>query len=370
MRPLPALTLPTLTLRDLTVRAALVPLRRPLQTRSGAVAQAPLVLLDLLTEEGITGSTYLFCVTPLALKPVAQTLVNCASLLRGDAVAPLDIDRKLQGQFRLLGARGIVGMALSALDMAAWDALARAAGVPLVRLLGAAPRPVPAYNSCGLGLIGADRVADEAQQLLAPGFGAVKIRLGYDDRRTDVAVVRAVRRAVGDDVRLMSDYNQGLSVAEALSRVDALADEGLDWVEEPTLADDHAGHAEIRRRSRVRIQMGENWWGPQDMARCMAAGGSDLGMPDAMRIGGVTGWMRAAALGEAAGLPLSSHLFPEVSAHLLAATPTAQWLEYVDWAEPVLQRPLQIVQGQALIDETPGSGVAWDEDRLKPYLVA
>lgn len=114
------------------------------------------------------------------------------------------------------------------------------------------------------------------------------------------------------------------------------------WVEEPTLADDFAGHAQIRDKSRIPIQAGENWWGPHDMVKGMAAGASDLGVPDAMKIGGVTGWMRAAEFADSAGLPLSSHLFPEISAHLLAVSPTCHWLEYVDWANPILREPLRI----------------------------
>jgi mandelate racemase len=202
-----------------------------------------------------------------------------------------------------------------------------------------------------------------------PGFPAIKVRLGYPDATTDVDVVRAVRAAVGSGIALMSDYNQGLSVADALLRTQALADEGLYWVEEPTAADDHAGHAEIRRKSRLRIQMGENWWGPHEMACCVAAGASDFGMPDAMKIGGVTGWLRAAAIAETAGLPISSHLFPEISAHLLAASPTGHWLEYVDWAEPILQEPLRIADGVAVAPDVPGSGLAWDEAMVERYLV-
>ena len=204
----------------------------------------------------------------------------------------------------------------------------------------------------------------------APGFTAIKVRLGYPDARTDVDVVQAVRRSVGDGMRLMSDYNQALSVAEALRRCDALADAGLEWIEEPTRADDHEGHAQIRRKSRVPIQIGENWWGPHDMAKSLAAGACDLGMPDAMKVGGVTGWLRAAALAESAGLPLSCHLFPEVSAHLLAVSPTAHWLEYVDWAEPVLQQPLRVHEGHAVIPDEPGSGIHWNEEQVARLLLA
>jgi len=351
------------------VRAVNVPMNRPLATGAGTVEMAPLLLIDLYTEEGVTGRSYLLCYTPLALKPVRQFLETLGTLIQGDAVAPLAIEHKLQRQFRLLGAKGPIAMAMAGIDMAAWDALATGSGLPLVKMLGGEPRPVRAYNSCGLGIIGSERAAAEAQELAAPGFGAIKVRLGYPDLETDVAVVRAVKRAVGDGIHVMSDYNQSQSVPEVIRRIHALDDEGLYWIEEPTLADDYAGHAQIRRKARTAIQTGENWWGPLDMAKCIAAGGSDYGMPDAMRIGGVTNWMRAAALGETAGLPLSSHLYPEISAHLLAVTPTCHWLEYVDWASPILQEPLQIENGHAILSDKPGIGMRWDEAAVGKYLV-
>jgi mandelate racemase len=148
-------------------------------------------------------------------------------------------------------------------------------------------------------------------------------------------VVKAIRDSVGEDVVLMSDYNQSLSVAEAGRRAAALKGEGLYWIEVPTRADDYSGHARIRRDSKTLIQIGENWWGPHDAAKSIEAGASDYAMPDTMKIGGVTGWLRTAALAEAAGIPLSSHLFSEISAHLLAVSPTRHWLEYVDWANPI-----------------------------------
>jgi mandelate racemase len=359
-----------LTIRDLRVRAVDVPMRLPLETSGGAVRTAPLALIDLLTEEGVTGSTYLFCYTPLALKPTVELLKNLVPVIKGDRVAPVDLDQKLRRRFRLLGAKGVAGMALAGIDMAAWDALARAQEMPLVRLLGGERRPIPAYNSNGLGIIGKDRAAAEAQALAAPGFQAIKVRLGYPDAKGDVEVVRAVRRSIADGVHLMSDYNQALSVPEAMTRIDALAGEGLHWVEEPTLADDFAGYAQIRAKARVPIQMGENWWGPHEMSLCVAAGATDFGMPDAMKIGGVTGWLRAAALGEAAAMPLSTHLFPEVSAHLLAVTPTRHWLEYVDWANPILEEPLKLENGHAIIADAAGSGIAWDEAGVERCLVA
>jgi mandelate racemase len=359
-----------LTISGLDVRAVNVPMRIPLQTSSGAVGTAPLALIDLRTTEGVVGRTYLFCYTTLALRPVCELLRNLASVIVGLGVAPLEIDRMLHARFRLLGSKGVVGMALAGIDMAAWDAVAKAQGQPLARALGADLCEVPAYNSCGLGLIGADRAPAEAEALVAPGFDAIKVRLGYPSVATDVEVVRAVKRAVGDTVRLMSDYNQALSATEAALRIRALADEGLTWIEEPCPADDYEGYARIRRGATTPIQMGENWWGPGEMAASLKAGASDLGMPDAMKIGGVTGWLKAAALGESAGMPLSTHLFPEVSVHLMAATPTRHWLEYVDWASPILANPMKITYGKATVPDVPGAGIEWNEAAVERYRVS
>ena len=358
-----------LIIRSLDVRAINVPMQRPLKTGGGEVRSAAMVLVDLLTEEEVSGCSYRFCPTPLVLEPVAKLLSNLAPLIEGERLAPVEVERKLQKTFRLLGPQGLTGMATAGIEMAAWDALAKACEVPLATLLGGGPRKIPAYNSCGLGMIGAERAAEEAQELVAPGFSAIKVRLGYPQLKTDLEVVRVIRDSVDDDVALMSDYNQSLSVAEARRRAAALEDEGLYWIEEPTRADDYSGHAQVRRGTKTPIQIGENWWGSHDMAKSIEAGSSDYTMPDVMKIGGVTGWLRAAALAQSAGLPISSHLFPEISAHLLAVSPTSHWLEYVDWASPILKEPLRVEDGHASTPAAPGVGITWDEGAVRRYSV-
>ena len=358
----------TLTIKNFRVRAVNVPMKRPLETASGSIGFVPLVLLDIETDQGITGRSYVFTLTSMALKPTAQLVQEMLSVVKGDGVAPYNIEQKLQKRFRLLGLQGLVYVALSAIDMAAWDALAQARGAPLVKLLGGEVRPVKAYNSCGLGLMGKEKVAAQAVELLEGGFDAMKIRLGYSTVREDLEVVRAVRKAVGDNITLMCDYNQGLTTTEALVRCRALDGEGLHWIEEPILADDYAGNALIADDTKTPIQIGENFWGPHDMHKALAAKACDYAMPDLMRIGGVSGWMRSAAMADSAGMPMSSHLFPEVSAHLLAVTPTCHWLEYVDWAAPILAEPLVIKDGHALIPDRPGNGMAWDEAAVSKYL--
>jgi mandelate racemase len=211
-------------------------------------------------------------------------------------------------------------------------------------------------------------LAREATELVEEGFTAIKLRLGRPDARDDLAALRAVKKEIGTDVLLMTDFNQGLSVAEAIKRGHMIDDEGgVYWIEEPIRADDFAGNARVTREVKTPIQIGENFMGPEQMAQALAAGACDFCMPDAERIGGVTGWMRAAALAQAAGMEMSSHLFPEVSCHLLAATPTCHWLEYMNWADPILQEPLRVAKGFVSIAEKPGIGMRWNEDAVKRY---
>ena len=345
----------------------MVPMTHVLGTSAGAVRAAPLLLVDLDTDEGVTGRAYQFCYTPAAAPAIARFLDEAMDAVRNTVVAPADLWDTLSKRYTLIGVQGIVRMAMALIDVAGWDAIAQAAGLPLARCLGATPRPIPAYNSNGLGLMPAAALADEAEQLLEGGFRAVKVRLGYATLEEDVAAVRAVRKRIPDAVAIMVDYNQALSVAEAIRRGRALDEEGVYWIEEPIRHDDYAGCAEVARAVSTPVQIGENFSQVHDMRKAIDARACDLVMPDLERIGGVTGWQRASVLASEAGLPMSSHLYPEVSAHLLAATPTAHWLEYVDWMNPILAEPLSIVDGMAVPSERPGLGLAWNDDNVRRF---
>lgn len=357
-----------LTIRRVRARPVVAPLGRPVRTAVGAIEAAPLVLLDVESREGITGRAYLFGYTRAALAPLARLAEEVGAELEGRAVAPADLMRHLDRRFRLLGWQGLVGMVVSGLDMAFWDMLAKAAGDwPLVRLLGGAPAPVRAYDS--YGLVDAE-VAADAEALgrsLEAGFKGIKIKLGDGDLARDVALVRGVRRLIGPDVALMADYNQSRTPADAIRRIEHLAEFDLGWIEEPVAAEDLEGHARVRAVSPVPVQTGENWWFPRDMKKALDAGACDLAMPDAMKIGGVTGWMKAAALAEGASVPMSSHIFPEASAHLLPVTPTADWLELLDFAGAVLEEPVRVASDGTVTARGPGLGLAWDEAAVTRY---
>lgn len=362
-------TMSDLRLRGVTCTAVEVPLRYVLGTSAATVKAAPLLLVEVQTEQGVTGRSYVFCYRRSGAKPIADIVADAAGIVHGERIAPVAMASRLQRRFALIGVTGIVRMALSAFDMALWDALAVAAGVPLATLLGAAPRPVRAYNSCGLGLMSPQAAADEAEALLEGGMRAVKLRLGYATLAEDLAVTRAVRARLPAGVQLMVDYNQALSRVDAVERGRALQSEGVAWLEEPIRHDDLPGHTEIARELQLPLQIGENFDGPKDLLRALQAQACDLVMPDVARIGGVTGWMQAAGIAEAHGIPMSSHLMPEVSAQLLAATPTCHWLEYVDWTDAIAQEPVKIVDGCWPISEKPGTGLAWNPEAVARYRI-
>jgi len=358
----------TLVVRDVAVRAVVVPLRRPLATRVGDFSRWPLLLIDVFTEQGVTGRSYLAPYLDRAMAALLPAIRDLGAGLRGRPAAPAEVLEQARGWFGLAGYQGLALAAVAGLDIAVWDALAKAAGLPLARLLGGTLGPVPAYNSNGLGLIPPAGAGDEALELLAEGgFTAVKVRVGRATAADDIAAARRVREAVGDEVTLVADYNQGLARGEALPRCRALDAEGLSWVEEPLRYDDLDGHARLARAIATPIMLGENFYGPRAMQEAIRAQACDLVMPDLMRIGGVTGFLQAAALADVAGVPMSSHLYPEVSGHLLRVTPTRHWLEWQDWAHPVLARPFEVRSGALHLPDVPGNGLEWDEDAVAHY---
>lgn len=347
------------------VRAVRVPMAEPHQTASGVITESPLVLTDAITDSGITGHSIVFTYTPAALKPTAELIQNLEPLLKGEVLAPAEVEQKLARRFRLLGTQGLVGIALAAIDMALWDALARVHSLPLARLLGGTEKPIRPYGAVGYdGVAGS---AKTAEKWAKRGFAGIKAKIGYPTIEEDVAAVRAMRKACGDGMAIMVDYNQCLTPVEAVERLRVLDDERLTWVEEPTLAHDYAGHAMVARAARTPIQCGENWWGILDMQHAIDAQASDYVMPDVMKIGGVTGWLRAASLAQARGLRVSNHLWPEISARLLCCTPTAHWLEYADWWNPVISEPLTVENGVAVASDAIGSGVDWNEDAVSRF---
>jgi len=357
-----------LTLKSVRARAVVVPLRRPVVSKVGLFVDWPVILIDLYTNEGIVGHSYLEPYLKHAARYIIPAIEDLAAAAKGQPIAPFDGYRRGVGSLQLVGREGLSLIAVSGLDMAAWDALAKAAGLPLAVFLGGSIGPVPAYNSNGLWLTPLDTLAAEAAALVAEGgFTGLKLRLGRERLADDLAAIAAVREGAGATVKLMCDFNQGLSLGEALVRCHGLDDQGLYWLEEPTTYDNIPGYAQLARELKTPVQLGENFYGSRLLYQAVLAGAGDYVMPDLMRIGGVSGWLRAAAIAGAAGIPMSTHLYPEIAAHLMRVTDTAHWLEWQDWAYPILAEPFALEDGHLVVPDTPGSGIEWDEKAVAKF---
>ena len=359
---------PALRLKSLRARAVVLKLKRPVVARIATMTEWPLILIDLYTEEGIVGRSYLEPYTAKTAKYLIPALHDLGEMLKGRPIAPCDLYSLARKSLHFVGYQGMSMIAVSGLDMAAWDALAQAAKMPLCVLLGGEVGPVSAYNSNGLWLKEPAAVAAEALELREEGgFKGLKLRLGRDCPRDDLATIEAVRKAMGEGMELMVDFNQGLHVGEALQRCHMIDALGLAWIEEPIVYDNLDGYVQLAAELKTPVQIGENFYGPRDLYIALQRKACDYVMPDFMRIGGVTGWLKAASLAAAAGVPMSTHLYPEVAAHVMRVTETAHWLEWQDWANPILEQPFRLVNGRLHVPDTPGVGIRWNEDAVKAH---
>ena len=359
-----------LTFKELRARPIVLRLKQPIVAKIATIAEWPMILIDLTTKEGIVGRSYLEPYLVKSMRYLVPALHDLGTALKGRPVAPIELFDAARKSLHFVGYEGMSMIAASGLDMACWDALAKAANLPLCVLLGGSVGPVRSYNSNGLWLKDPSALAAEALELRDEGgFTGLKLRMGRPRVSDDLAALEVVRKALGTDVQLMVDFNQGLDLAEALHRCHLIDDCGLAWIEEPVVYDNLDGYAKLAAELKTPLQIGENFYGPRDMHKAIQKNACDLVMPDFMRIGGVTGWMRAAAIAGAAGLPMSTHLYPEVAAHVMRATETAHWLEWQDWANPVLKTPYQIKDGLLHMPDAPGLGLEWDEDVVKHHLV-
>jgi mandelate racemase len=356
----------TPAIKSVKARAVVTPMARPLRNAFGVIDVAPLLLIDVATDQGITGRSYLFAYSKVTLKPFVHLVEEIGLDLIGKPVAPCDLMTAMDAKFRLLGTQGLVGMAISGLDMAFWDILGRAADKPVVELLGGSPKPIKAYDS--YGAVEADADEKALRRSLEQGFRGIKIKGGDGDAANDERRVKGLRKLLGPDISLMLDFNQSLNPAEAKRRIDRLAPYDLTWIEEPVPQENLSGHAEVREASPIPIQSGENWWFPRGFAEAIAAGASDFIMPDLMKVGGITGWLGVAGQADAASIPMSSHILPEASAHVLAVTPTAHWLEMLDFAGTVLIDPIKIANG-TVTARGPGLGLEWNEAAISKYQI-
>lgn len=358
-----------LTITGADVQTVLAPMPKPFKSAGGQMSHAAAILIDLHLSGGITGVSYLFCPRADMLNTMREMISALMASVQGMRCDPIEISAFFDRRFLLFGGTGIVTMARAALDVALWDAIAKDRGKPFYQLLGGTDEPIKAYESSGLSLSDAQEVADEAATYAQNGFTEMKLRLGYPTLEQDIEVLTAVRSAVGPDIGIMVDYNQTLSRSEASTRCRALEPYNLLWIEEPLVAGDLEGAALLAAEIETPIQLGENLFSEIEVSRALNLKSCDYLMPDVMKIGGATHWLRAADMAQKHAMPVSSHLFPEISLHLLTCTENRHFLEYANWMDAILEDPLQPENGFVRPVQKPGFGIAWNAAAVKKYLI-
>jgi len=352
-----ASTAKQIVLGDISVSTATPELPSPLLTASGTLTNAALVLVKITSKCGVEGHSYLFSPNAKLLPALASAASVAFEEVKGKSCSPEANTDYLLDKFKLFGGTGILTMAFAAIDMASWDLLGRALGKPLYRLWGATKTSITSYESSGLSIGRFEQVLDQAETFLRNGNSRMKVRLGYEIVDEEVTLLSRLKDELGNNIELMVDYNQGLTFDQALERCKELDDLGLTWIEEPILADMLEMAADLTAATKTPIQLGENLWSLTEVERALNLGSSDYLMPDVAKIGGATQWLRAAKMAERHGIKVSSHLYPEISAHLMASISNAHYLEYADWTKLQFSGHQSPQNNQVMLSDTSGVGL-------------
>lgn len=346
-------------------RPVVLRLDPPITSALGSIDSFACILVFVHAEGGLAGENLVFTINNRRTKVLRQMVDELAELVIGrDAGHIAEFWARAWKDINFLGHKGVPVVGISALDGALWDLLGKSAGLPIYRLLGGASVRVPAYHSGGLWLSRSEgELVAEAERFLGQGFRAMKMRLGGDVER-DIARVRAVRRAIGPDVTLMADANQGLSESQAIRLGRKLEEFDLAWFEEPLPAWDLEGVARVAAALDTPIASGETEYTRYGFRRMLELRSADVLMPDLQRVGGVSEFVRVAAMAASHDVPVSSHLFPETSLQVLAGLSNASYLEYMPWFSSLYREPIEFVEGAAIVPERPGWGFTFDLDHV------
>ncbi len=328
------------------------------------------VTLQLRTDDGIEG---------IGHATLVPWLMNDALKAAVDALAqefvgrdPMDIESIIEDLFWAAGAGSTAGVAvhaIAAIDVALWDIRGKAAGQPVHKLLGGYTDRVPVYASGSFWRPHrVEEIPETGLKFVEQGFRAMKLRLGGEDSvAKEVERLRVLRQAVGEDIDLMVDINQGWSVNEAIAIGRQLQEHNLFWFEDPIDHQDIEGQARIADALDVPIAAGEYHYGIEPFRYMLERRSIDIVMIDLMRAGGLTRWMKVAHMAEAFNVPVVSHLVPEFLCHAMAAIPNGIYTEYMPWSLPLYKEPPKIEDGHLVLPQTPGLGLEFDEDVIRRY---
>jgi L-alanine-DL-glutamate epimerase-like enolase superfamily enzyme len=351
-----------------TVRAE-VPLAKPIRTAIHDIRSVGALLLSIDGGDGLLGEGYVFAPGTRQLGVFEEMVLSFKPVLVGaDPEFGEALWRELWRGINFYGHKGISVFALSMVDMALWDLRGKGLERPIHRLLGGCRPAVPTYASGGLWLgASIDELAAEAKSFVGAGFRALKMRLGKPRLEEDVERVRAVRQAIGPDIALMADANQGFTVDHAIRLGRRLEPFNLAWFEEPVPAYDLEGSARVAAALDTPIASGETEYARYGFRDMLRAGAADVLMPDLGRVGGVSEFVKVAHMADAVDVPVYSHIYTEQSLTLVAALGNATYLEHMPWFGSLFREKLELRDGMVVVPERPGFGFTFDWDAVERY---
>jgi len=326
------------------------------------------VLVFVDTDEGVTGESLLWTFGTQRLDVLNSMVLSLKTDVLGEDPHYTErIWRKLWSELGFFGVEGISVFGLSAIDRACWDAVGKAAAKPLYKLLGAYRDEVPTYAGGFWLQQSIDELVKDAKDFLREGYRAMKMRIGKPRMEEDVERVRAVRQAIGSDVDLMVDANQRFTVEHAIRLGRKLEELNVTWFEEPVPAYDLEGSARVAEALDVPIASGENVYTRYGFRRMLEMKAADILMPDLIRVGGITELLKMAHMAEAYDVPVTPHLFPEESMHLVGAIPNSTYVEYMPWFSPLYVEKIELKNGSIVLPQRPGFGFTFDPNVIERY---
>ncbi|NNF53665.1 MAG: mandelate racemase/muconate lactonizing enzyme family protein [Acidimicrobiales bacterium] len=346
-----------------------LPLAKPIGTAIHSIRSVGCVLLEIETDQGVVGQSYIFTINADRLGAFDEMVRGLSHFVIGrDPCDTGAIWSDIWNEINATGHKGVTVAAMAAIDVACWDAVGRSIGLPLHKLFGACRDRIDTYASSGLWLsYSVDELQAEASSFISQGFTAMKLRLGMERIQDDIERVAKVREAVGPDVRLLVDANQKFSPKHAIALGRRMEPFDITWFEEPVITHNRRGSAEVRAALDMPIATGETEYTRYGIKDLIDARAGDILMPDLQRIGGYTEFAKAAALSAAHDLPVSTHFFTEQSLAIAAATANCISVEHTDWFSPLFNEEPEIVAGQILVPDRPGTGFTLAADLLKRF---